>query len=170
MRETITQAIGATHQPLYYTDQEFGAKISSAFCPNEQFNLSGCDVNPFRAGMSHRPEYWDSGDPPTMPAAGPPAAEKGGFHIIDAVYGPPLFEPLPSAFAHRMPIELQRRVLNQLSTMLAPGKPVFLPAGSLNSFFGDPAPLVTKELRVAVIGHGPHRKEVHVATFNEAST
>ncbi len=32
------------------------------------------------------------------------------FRVVDAVYGPPLHECLPPTYAHRLPLELQRRV------------------------------------------------------------
>lgn len=96
------------------------------------------------------------------PNLGAVAAEGPVFRIVDAVYGPPLGEAMPLAYNHRLPQELQRRCSAQLAELLV--RPLFLPAGSLNSIFSDPAPLITKELRIAVASP---RNEVHVATFNE---
>ncbi len=63
-----------------------------------------------------------------------------GFRIVDAVYGPPLGEALPATYAHRLPLELQRRVGPQLVALLQQrawgSDALLLPAGSLNSVFG----------------------------------
>ena len=94
----------------------------------------------------------------SSPSSSPPRSSSATFRIVDAIYGPVGGEEFPSALAHTLPVELSRRVVSQLETLLA-GRPqhassgsnmVHLKRGSMNAVFGDPAPMVHKELRVAV--------------------
>lgn len=86
------------------------------------------------------------------------------FRLVDAVYGPPLDDDLPEAFAGYLLLELSRCVVPQVSSLLAKGGEWHI-FGSLNSLFGDPSPMITKELRIAV-AH-PVTAEIRVATFSE---
>jgi hypothetical protein len=113
-------------------------------------------------------DMWDEGSVTESQDSLATSASAPSFWIIDAVYGPPLSDPLPPSMSHQLRLESQRRVVPQILELLHASRPapLFLPAGSLNSVFGDPAPLVTKELRVAVVSPTRH---VHVATFSEVS-
>ena len=75
------------------------------------------------------------------------------FRILDASYGPAVGEVLPSCLTHTLFEEMSRYVVPQLENLLRwrqQDSAVQLELSSLNALFGDPAPMVYKELRVAV--------------------
>ena len=107
-------------------------------------------------------------------------AASSSFRIVDAVYGPTLGEELPTALAHTLHEELSRRVASQVETLLrqqtkcsssganrwSSSSMVQLTRGSMNAVFGDPAPMVHKELRIAVERCADGL--VRTATFSES--